>query len=89
MTVDASVVVVLTRKNEIIGAMGVMARRAVAVWDEVDDACGLRARERRAQRACAANRARIVLQSRNKLLISLARDRPGFAANLLFSIETS
>jgi hypothetical protein len=31
MTVDASVVVALTLANEMIGAMGVMARRAAAV----------------------------------------------------------
>jgi hypothetical protein len=40
MTVDASVVVALTLANEIIGAMGVVARRAVYVFDEGDAAVG-------------------------------------------------
>ena len=38
MAVDASVVVALTMANEIIGAMGVMARRAVDVYGELDEA---------------------------------------------------
>jgi hypothetical protein len=32
MTVDVSVVVALTLTNEMIGAAGVMARRAAVVW---------------------------------------------------------
>ena len=40
MTVDASVVVALTLTNEMIGAMGVMARRAADVLGEGDAAGG-------------------------------------------------
>jgi hypothetical protein len=83
-----SAVVALTLTNE---TMGVMARRAAAVQGEVDAdaAFGRCARKSRSQWGCAANEARIVLQSGNKLLISLMRDRRSFAANLLFSLQTS
>jgi hypothetical protein len=91
MTVDASVVVALTLANKLIGAMGVVARRAADVFGEGNAASGRRSSRSRLgwrppQCSCAAGRAGVVLRSECKLLIPLVRDRRRFAANSLITL---